>query len=555
MQINNMLEQYNRNVSQNVSVAAPTPASQQLVEAVGELAVGNVFEGTVNEIKKGQVVLGLSNGETIMARLAGKLDVNVGQSMFFQVKSNNGTQVEIKPYTKGNITNPTLLKALDAAGLPTNGRMVSMVNSMMEEQMPIDKQSLLEMARTVLSQSGVDEKTIVQMSKLDIPITPEMAAQFENYKMDQSAITGQMNQFIEELPQAFNNGTITDAGAWNLNTQILETLLGEAFFETSAQATAEQSATNAVPSEAIAENAELTAASAETADTLPVKNQADYPANTLGRELNAKQLTELGNQLKDFPSLAEDETLFVGGKLNPEMDVKELLQKLTGSLQMEDFQKQNQAKELLSGKPYQALLRNVIEQEWLVRPEELKTGDKIKELYHKLDRQMDQLEQVLKQTGQAESQLGKAVSNVRDNVEFMHQINQNYQYLQIPLKLSGQNAQSDLYVYSNKRNLMEPEGELTAFLHLDLEHLGSTDVSIKMQKRQVHTDFFLADDKSYDLIMEHMDILEAKLEAKGYQCTISVQNQEKKIDFVEDFLKKDQKPSKQVHRYSFDVRA
>lgn len=545
MRVPDMLQQYNRNVSQKVSVAAPTPASQQLVESAGELTVGNIFEGTVNEMSRGQVVLGLSNGETLAARIAGKLDLNVGQSMFFQVKSNNGTQVEIKPYTNGNMNNPTLLKALDAAGVPVNDRMLSMVNKMMEEQLPIDKQSLLDMAHLAYSQNDIDVTTIVQMTKLDIPITAEMAAQFENYKMDQSAITEQMHQFIERLPQAFLNSEIAEAGAWNLHTQILETMLGE-------EITVYENTQNVqeLPEEIVNPESD----NLEEPEQI-TKQQKDYEANTLGRELDAKQLAELGKQLQGFSSLADDQDLFTDGKLNAELSVKDFLKELAGKLMMEDFSEGASAKQLLSGKPYQTLLRNVMEQEWLVKPEDLKTTNKMKELYQKLEGQMEQLEQVLKQTGQAASQLGKAVTNVKDNIEFMQQINQNYQYLQIPLKLTGQTAHSDLYVYSNKKNLMDPEGELTAFLHLDLEHLGSTDVSIRMQKKQVHTDFFLADDESYDLIMEHMDILEARLEAKGYNCTISVENKKKKIDFVEDFLKKDQKAAERVHRYSFDVRA
>ena len=121
--------------------------------------------------------------------------------------------------------------------------------------------------------------------------------------------------------------------------------------------------------------------------------------------------------------------------------------------------------------------------------------------------------------------------------------------------MTGQNAHSDLYVYTNKKNLQDKDGELTAFLHLDLEHLGSTDVSIQMKGKQVHTDFFLADDKSYDLIFLHMDELEERLRNKGYSCTIQVQNKEKKVKFVEDFLKKDQPSTGRLHRYSFDVRA
>ena len=138
----------------------------------------------------------------------------------------------------------------------------------------------------------------------------------------------------------------------------------------------------------------------------------------------------------------------------------------------------------------------------------------------------------------------------------MNQLNHTCAYMQIPLKLSGQNVHSDLYVYTGGRKHHDADEELTAFLHLDLEHLGSTDVSVKLRKKQVTTNFYLADDASYQLILDHMDILEERLEQKGYQVKISVTNQEEKMNFVEDMLKqKTPSAGGMVHRYSFDVRA
>ena len=46
-----------------------------------------------------------------------------------------------------------------------------------------------------------------------------------------------------------------------------------------------------------------------------------------------------------------------------------------------------------------------------------------------------------------------------------------YTYAQIPLKMSGQHASGELFVYTNKKALAQGEKDLTAFLHLDLVHL------------------------------------------------------------------------------------
>lgn len=93
------------------------------------------------------------------------------------------------------------------------------------------------------------------------------------------------------------------------------------------------------------------------------------------------------------------------------------------------------------------------------------------------------------------------------------------------------------------------------FLHLDMEHLGSTDVSVKMQHRNVKTNFYMADDASYDLVEKYLPVLEQKLKDKGYQCTITMTKEEKKVSFGDDFLRKDMPQMGTLHRYSFDVRA
>ena len=109
-----------------------------------ELMPGKVFEGMVTEIKNGQVTLGLSDGRTISARMEAGVNLEKGQPMLFEVKANTGEQISIRPVTLESAQNPTLMKALEAAGLKVTPRNLSMVNEMMMEQLPIDKGSLMQ---------------------------------------------------------------------------------------------------------------------------------------------------------------------------------------------------------------------------------------------------------------------------------------------------------------------------------------------------------------------------------------------------------------------------
>ncbi|MBQ1843717.1 MAG: flagellar hook-length control protein FliK, partial [Lachnospiraceae bacterium] len=104
-----------------------------------------------------------------------------------------------------------------------------------------------------------------------------------------------------------------------------------------------------------------------------------------------------------------------------------------------------------------------------------------------------------------------------------------------------------------------PDEPVTAFLHFDLENLGSTDISIKLLKKNLDTKFALSDDISYNLIQNNIHFLQEKLESMGFTCNVTVTDADVKRDFVDDFLKQDVKQTKingkQIMRYSFDVRA
>lgn len=619
MHISDMLGQYNRNISSGTEELKAASGMQKVVSTLEELSSGSVFEGTVSSVKNGKVTLALSDGQTITARLSGKVPLSQGTPMFFQVKSNDGATIEIKPYTgAGSGGNPILTNALTEGTVPVTERNLAMVDAMMKEQMPIDKQSLLNMARIANMNPGVDITTVVNMTKLGIPVSPEMAAQFENYMTDEHAILQEMDQAMNELADLAGSSDLTPNQAVQMNHKILSILLPEQTatgapvntegqIETGGQTTAEgQIVTGGqitaegqivTGGQTTAEGQILTdgrlgaeeqTVNGEQTTTAGQAIQEGTGGQALGDVLSEQQFSSLGRLLQNIPSLVESTKLFpeameqdifidtledesvvqnlmaedakgeaADGKttLDKNLTVSDFLRTVSQILSENNGMASQSIQKLFGSDAYKSLLRNVMEQQWLIRPEELKQEKKISQLYEKLEQQMRQVEDALKEAGVTKTRFPDTAAEVRGNIEFMNQLNQAYTYVQVPLKMSGQNANGELYVYTNKKNLRDPDAELSAFLHLDLEHLGSTDVSVKMQHRNVKTNFYMADDASYDLVEKYLPILEQKLKDKGYQCTITMTKEEKKVSFGDDFLRKDMPQTGTLHRYSFDVRA
>ena len=641
MQISNLVSQYNNSVA-NGEPMTGAKGVEKLVSSLNEMSRGMIFEGTVSSVHGNQVKLALSNGQQILARLAGKFSFEQGQSVFIQVKNNDGGTIEIKPYTvDGEGANLTLMDALKAAGLPVDGSNLSMVNKMMEEQMSIDKVSLNQMYQLVQDNKEINVTTLVELKRLGIDINPVNAAQFENYSNDKQAITIAMDSLIDELPNALS---AEDLSMYKLVTQARDVLnivtdgLSEnviisnegydlkqyeaimsdnqsapiakkhfniaELFESLNSVSGEsqgiqimqklnnflkidnmlmQGNESVAPNESIASNEPVLLnesvssnesvisnepvllnesvasnepvtlqGAPEKTDTAIINKKVETAANTIGCILSDKQIEELNEQVKKLlPDLQENNiSLYskdssVVGILN---DIKNMLENTPANA--------NALRHLFSGNAFRIMLREALEQQWMIKPGDLeKNPKKLDGLYDKIEKQITNMENILKASGTVNSKAEALADNIRGNIEFMNQINEAYTYVQVPLRMNEKNASGQLYVYTNKKSMSDPDKELSAFLHLDLEHLGGTDVSIKMLHKKVTTNFYLDSDESYALVKQFLPVLEKRLQDKGYNCELNVNSDSKQMNFVDGFLKKDLPPTGQVHRYSFDMRA
>ncbi|WP_456109041.1 flagellar hook-length control protein FliK [Roseburia hominis] len=635
MQISDLVGQYSRNVANGTEELHGAQSVQKLVSTIGDLSAGSIFEGTINSVRGGKVTLALGNGQTITARLDGKMDLQQGSSMFFQVRANDGQTIAIRPYTElGNVSNPILLNALSAAQVPATDRTLVMVDTMMQEQMSIGRQSILDMAKLVGANPDANVQTIVQMTKLGLPVTEEMAAQFENYLSDRQALVGEMDLAAGHMMELLSDEALSPETAFSLYEKMLDIFMpGAEAADAGVTAAAEQESSAAeagagVMAEAVGQENAATVAEAEagaptaaeqgtaaasavaeeagaasTAETagqgaaaeaetgggvtaeLTYGRTAETPG-TVGELLSKEQIEHLGKMLRNIPALIGNEEIFAGGEqeevfvdtlseegpevaklmaqeeaaqeqpvLNEKLTAEQFLQKLGRALAQNGGFGFAGMQKLFAGKEFQTIFRSVIEKQWLLQPEKLKQEHKVSGLYERLEQQLSQMEEAVRATGSTQNTFLQTASQVHGNLEFMNQMNQIYHYVQLPLKMSGQNANGELYVYANRKNLRDPDAELTAFLHLDMEQLGSTDVSVRMQNRSVRTNFYLEDDASYDLVEKHLEVLNKRLKSKGYQSSITVTHEKKDISFKENIVKKGKATVGSLHRYSFDVRA
>ena len=608
MHISDLVGQYNKAGSQAEPITK-MKGVERLVSSVSELSNGNVFEGTVNSVKGTKVCLGLSNGTQINARISGKVPLQAGQSMFFQVKSNNGTTIEIRPFTvDGNGANLTLLEALKAAGLPTDVKNIQMVNQMMQAQMSIDKNSLGEMARLLQNNPEVNVQTLVEMTRLGLDVNSELATQYENYMADKQAISSSMNEYVDALTNIFLDESLDTIKLSNLGSDVLsiltenlseslEPIQGPTYGNSVEYLIGGESVQELLNGESIENNQQIldgaqnpesiqNLEAAENIENVQKPQDAQNTENLQNLEVTQERITAdnvsgdsngsenvskvvFQNSLETImakedvqklnelvKNLLPEERQEAFKPFTSETSAVEVLNRVSKLLaQNPDGSKENIIR-LFSNEGFRSVINNVMEQQWTLKPKDVASENgKINKLFEKIENQLNRLENVIKAAGVQGEQVLNTSANIKGNIEFMNQVNNLYTYVQIPLKMSGQNASGQLYVYTNKKNIMDPDKELSAFLHLDLEHMGSTDISIKLLRRDVDTKFYFDNDGSYELVKQFLPRLEEKLRDKGYNCKLDVINEKHSVNFVDDFLKKDMPNAGQLHRYSFDMRA
>ena len=651
MQITDLVHQYYNNVSSGSTVSNGTEGIHQVSSTLSQLQEGQVFEGSVVSKDGEKVVISLDNGQNVSARLQGNISLSEGSSVFFQVKSNSGGSIELTPIPNQLSNNPTILNALDAAGLPAIDKNLVMVDSMMKNSMSIDSNALMSMARQIARNPETDVSILVDMNRLRIPTTPEMVSQYENYLANQNAVLDSLSELSTNITESISNGSLNAEDALNLQTEIFQLMTGEnagenspAVGDTSGQLaqtpdeltdqtgkTVSQELTGQAR-ETVGQN--LTGQTKETVSQEPIgqakeivsQELAGQAGETVSQELTgqareiaiqeptgqvalthdsefAGQLTEevtgqiseevsgqstgeikgesrevivreapesvsyalkdsglssLERELKALPDFEKMHSSYfdADGKLRPDTDAKELARDILQYLKENpDALKKNA--DLLTGKSFSALMKNVYEQSFTVKPEELMGKEHpMKELYKNMTVRLNEVDQLLQKTIGEDNPASRTIHNVQDNVKFMDTLNQNYTYLQIPLRMSGQNATGQLYVYHNKRKGKSAENEeLTAFLHFDMEHLGSTDIAVKLKNKKVDTRFYMDNDASYDLIEANLPILEARLNAKGYTCKLEVSNDKHPVNFITEIVEKDAPKAGTLQKYSFDVKA
>ncbi len=493
---------------------------------------GQMFSGQITDITAQDVTILLDNQQLLHARMGEAVELSIGQQLLFQVKEHQGDQVIIRPMEPQGETeqNAAAMKALAANGLTASERNVGIANALMEAGMPLDRAHMQKVMQQAVRFPEADVKQLVAMNRLELPVTEETIRQYAQYTKQEHQLSGQIGKvvqsFLGETEGILQNQTPSELQVWN--QQLTELFGWKPEMET------------------------------ESIDSKVASTGTEQSKQGPAEPAVSRQLSEAVRQLLAEAGLSEEQ---IRQAVKPQKTTGQFLTQLTQMLQQAPDQEA--FSRFMKSGSYLQLLEKGIQEEWTLDPKTMKEPQEIDRLYQKLFEQSEKLSEQLKQFGGNGSSYQEQSGNMRENLQFMQQLNQQFVYAQLPMRMNEQDANSELYVYANRKKLQQGKDGVKVLLHLDMPHLGSTDILVRLKDKKLHADFTMADETAVSLVADNMEELAQKLTKKGYVYTNRVEKAVKQTDIdrkerpvsdpvVDEMFQQDLTTGQT--RYTFDMR-
>lgn len=541
----------NANVSNNINNAGQadsgqnvnngqTANSKEVIETLKNMMEGDILSGLVTDINNDNITLRLNNGQQLLARLAQNQLVQIGQNMTFLLENNITDTIILKPLMSDGQQAYMINKALGTAGYPSTEENVNLIKELINMNMPVDTDTISEMMKNTVHFPEADINTIANLMKLEIPVTSDNIAQFEAYKSYEHSIMGELNNIGQDISSMV--AELINSSEYDKGISILDSTINT-LYQTGSGKTAQNS-------EQIYNSSDGVVKLSDNQDN--AQKAAGVDSQQLNSYMDKDSLGRLVSKISDtFGSNAQN---IINAIKDGNLSTKELLMNINELLK--NSHSEGDAAGLINSKEYGALLKQITAETMMLTPAAVAEENSIKNFYKRLKSSIDNITDNLQKSAQGSS-LAKDMSQIKSNIDFMNDLNKNMTFVQLPVKFSESAGNGDLYVFTNKKTLKNGTDKVSALLHLDMDNLGPMDIYVNLSGKNVSTNFCLESEEMLDFVYSNIDKLNERLTKLGYITKFEMkltQDNQKGIDFVDDFINKDNPPVK-ISQYVFDIKA
>ncbi|CCZ04396.1 putative uncharacterized protein [Eubacterium sp. CAG:603] len=521
-----------------------------------DLAAGDVFRGEIININNQNVEILLDGNEHINATMQQALGLNIGEKLLFQVKDNSDTQLVIRPIANNEVSSELVNKSLLIAGLTINDKNIAIVKELIANGQPIDKQSIINMIKlsSVYANESIDK--LIDMTKNGIEINRENLDMYDAYTASSHYISENIMEIRDGILEVFEKLLESDVNFSDFteNNVNIEDTTGN-------------TTTNDITSGNFNEN-------------------SINPENLMGNTISSDSFTKINTILEDLSNIfdADNDNKQISESINVDKNniynkesiqeaskesTKDFLKMVDSSDTFKELSEvlknigENMPKEafnnIIKSPVFKEKITKLLMDRLYLNPTKLSEDKKIvKNEVDKIYDKLNKLTEMIKNMPEnvKSENLSLAGDKLSKNMNFMNELNNIEAYVQVPVKFSEGNKNGDLYVYNRRRNKKINDDTLTAFLHLQLDYLGATDINISLKKNSVTAKFTLDDETSRNLVEDNLGELAERLEKIGYNVTISTELSEKKSQEFNAILPitSNNENAVSIKRYIFDIR-
>ncbi|MCL2772815.1 MAG: flagellar hook-length control protein FliK [Oscillospiraceae bacterium] len=455
--------------------------------------------------------------------------------------------IEVTPYTM------EIVKSLINGSLPLTEKNITslLLNSQMFKDTPLNMLAL--------------------MMRLEIPVTQENVAQFENLLGPEEKLSDKIEVLINKMTgEIFADNKNTDELLSSLS-KIINVISDNSDKSDSVGNINNKSAQPNLSQNGIT-NGKPLFNRYEMSNLLNMLKDLKASESVLNRIAhinsdNIKGEGSLGNAENSADSLSKAQDIF--GIINnfvqaanariQNVNSSRLSAGIITPKEYEQYSHQifEKVKNLFESTEFQKLLKSAIEDKLFISPKNL-SGGQIEKFYNSLNENLNKLIDLTagnkSGTSAFQYKFQSDAKSIKDCLSLMNELNKTMPFLQIPIKFSDKIVNSDLYIFKNKKRKERSSGNgaknLNALIKLELENLGKVDIYVNIAGKNVRSKFFADKEESVNEINKNLPALDNIITKMGFNFTSSASSSEKGFDFIDDFINRET-PHVEVKKYLF----
>ena len=519
----------------------------ELMELLKNLEVGDTLKGRVLEALGNSIAIRTASGQIFTAALQDGAKIPKGALVELTVSSIDDGKVfaELKTETKATNMDVKVSELLRQISLPVNEKNIEAAKLLIKYKLPVDKESIKNITglkksidnlnqssegRVGLMLSGLDLKntTVDVLNKIVLNwsadlVNPEAAeADFEKSENPaRDIITSKENrQEAEKTASAEAKPVVVKDGnneASTVNSKVVKNMLVLESTEMH-----KDIVKNVKP---IIEEGVQT----------PIKNNGSDMDESKGTEL-LKILDKLGiepgSEVKRFAgqvesildSIRSTDMEALTYLVSKEMKITPknlgfLIQNIENSDGISHFLDKLQERLSIDDNPDLKEIKESIKKIFL-EPRQMEDSNEVSEQLKDIAKLGEKLEHYLNSTDNKDPEIRDALSNLKDNIDFIRNINQHNNFVQLPIIINGDTSTAKLYVFKEgKRSKSINPEDATVVVALDLKSLGHLESMIRVRGKAVNVTFRVENKSIGAMIEKHGLLLKEALGEKGYSLS------------------------------------